>query len=159
MRRLLMILALLAAAPAAALAAGSGSSWDSGSTPENSNFIAGRKAAEAGDYRKAIGELEKVVATSPRNADAHNLLGFSHRKLGNSDKAMQHYQTALSADPDHKGANEYLGELYLQMGEVAKAEERLARLDRICLLGCAEYTELKKAIAAYKGRQGASRSN
>ena len=46
--------------------------------------------------------------------------------------------------------NAYSGELYLMMDDLPKAEERLSRLDKICRLPCDEYTELKKAVAAYK---------
>ena len=35
-------------------------------------------------------------------------------------------------------------------GDLAKAELRLAALDKACLFGCEEYTDLKKAIAQFK---------
>ena len=70
--------------------------------------------------------------------------------------ALKHYKIALRLAPRHRGANEYLGELYLALGQLKKAEERLAVLDRACLFGCEEYTELKEAIAAYKARKGIS---
>jgi len=35
-------------------------------------------------------------------------------------------------------------------GNVAKAKEHLAQLDRLCTFGCEEYTKLKKDIAAYE---------
>ena len=54
--------------------------------------------------------------------------------------------------PSHRGADEYLAELYLQMGDLARAEAHLARLDKICVFGCAEHTDLKKAIKAYKAK-------
>ena len=37
------------------------------------------------------------------------------------------------------------------VNNLAKAEEHLAALDRICLLPCEEYSDLKRAITAYKG--------
>lgn len=160
MHRLLVILTLFLAAPQLALAAGTGGSgWGSDTASDNGAFAAGKKAVEAGDYRRAISELEKVVSADGRNADAFNLLGFSHRKLGDRERALNNYERALAIDPDHKGANEYLGELYLQMGDLPKAEERLARLNRICLFGCAEYTQLKDAIAAHKAGKGSASAN
>jgi len=57
---------------------------------------------------------------------------------------------ALELKPDHRGANEYLGELYLQMGNLEKAEEQLARLDKICFFSCQEFSELQKTIQMYK---------
>ncbi len=61
-----------------------------------------------------------------------------------------YYDQALTIDPKHKGANEYLGELYLKLGQLEKAEAQLARLDDICTFGCEEYDELKAAIETYK---------
>ena len=53
-------------------------------------------------------------------------------------------------DPNHKGANEYLGELYLKLDQLEKAEAQLARLDDICTFGCEEYNDLKAAIETHK---------
>src|SRR3546814_10871031 len=86
--------------------------------------------------------------------DALIYLGYSNRQLGNNDAALTHYQAALALEPSHRGANEYLGELYLMLGDVAKAEERLEVLDGACFFGCEEYTELKNAITAYKAKAG-----
>ena len=130
-------------------AAGGGSS-----TPKNPDFAAAKKLVSAGDYNAALPLLEKAVAAEPRNADAQNYLGYSHRKLGNKEKALEHYQLALQVDPEHRGANEYLGELYLEMGDLPKAEDRLAVLDRACFFGCEEYSDLKEAIADYKSKNG-----
>ena len=94
--------------------------------------------------------LQKVVAVTPDNADAWNFIGFSHRNLKNLDRALPAYNKALAINPKHRGANEYLGELYLQIGDLAKAEERLEKLDDICFFGCEEYRDLKAAIEAYK---------
>jgi len=129
-----------------AMAAGSSSS----STQPNSYFDQGVKAVESANYKKAIKLFNKVVATKPTNADAWNYLGFSNRKLKKFDLALNAYQKALAIDPKHRGANEYLGELYLQTDDLAKARERLKKLDDICTFGCKEFDDLKVAIAAYE---------
>ena len=77
-------------------------------------------------------------------------MGFAFRNLGDYGKSQTSYDQALSIDPKHKGANEYLGELYLKLGQLEKAESQLARLDDICTFGCREYDKLKAAIEAYK---------
>ncbi len=46
----------------------------------------------------------------------------------------------------HRGAKEYMGELFVELGEIDRAEERLAVLDRACPFGCAEYEDLKRRI-------------
>ena len=130
--------------------------WAAGSddTPENRDLTEAVKLINKWDYAKAIPLLEKVVVAEPKNADAYNYLGYSHRKLGDRDKAFAFYSKALEIKPRHLGANEYLGELYLEMGELQKAEERLAVLDKACFFGCDEYSDLKEAIEAYKKQTG-----
>jgi tetratricopeptide (TPR) repeat protein len=139
-------------------AAGDGGSDESKKLPPaaSSDYQAGKAAVEAEDYQRAIGYMTKVVATAPDNADALNYLGYSHRKLGRFDESLVWYQKALAANPNHRGANEYLGELYLQMGDLAKAEERLNKLNDLCFFGCEEYDDLKEEIAEYKAGQAAS---
>jgi hypothetical protein len=56
----------------------------------------------------------------------------------------------LKLNPRHRGAHEYLGEAYLMIRNLAKAEEHLAALQRICLLPCAEYGDLEKKVAEYR---------
>jgi tetratricopeptide (TPR) repeat protein len=68
------------------------------------------------------------------------------------DEAMVNYQKALQIEPRHLGANEYLGELYLQLDQPEQAEERLQVLDKACFFGCHEYDELKQAIEAYRSK-------
>jgi hypothetical protein len=38
-------------------------------------------------------------------------------------------------------------------GNVAKAKEHLAQLDKLCTFGCQEYTLLKKAVASAEQQQ------
>lgn len=118
--------------------------------PKSTEYGKAVEMIKAGKYQSAIPLLEKAAAKDPKNADVQNYLGYSHRKLKRFDVALKHYQAALRIAPKHRGANEYLGELYLQTGKLAKAEERLKVLDSACFLGCEEYSELKKAIADYK---------
>lgn len=108
------------------------------------------KAVKAAEWNKAIGLLNRVVADSPKNADAYNYLGYSHRKLGNRDQALTYYNQALYLDANHRGALEYLGELYLEMKDLPKAEEQLARLSRVCGPRCAEYRELQQQVDSFK---------
>ena len=68
--------------------------------------------------------------------------------------AFDYYRRALAIEPRHLGANEYLGELYLETGELAKAEERLRELAIACPSGCEERDELSEAIDAYKAERG-----
>lgn len=141
---------LLLAAGGPAWAFDGGSRTTTSSAPRDADYAAAEQAVKAGKYAAAIPLLEKVVARDAKNADAWNNLGFSNRKLGKFSEALADYEKALAIDPDHLGANEYLGELYLETGDMPKAEERLAKLDRLCIFGCEEYRTLKAAVAAKK---------
>jgi tetratricopeptide (TPR) repeat protein len=126
---------------------------DAGGGGSSSKLGEVNKAIKKEDYNAAIEELVRLNTEEVGDADVLNLLGYSHRKLGDFDKALEYYQQALDVDPKHKGAHEYLGELYLQTSQLEKAEEQLAILDDICLLTCGEYRDLKKSIKKYKQNQ------
>ncbi len=109
-----------------------------------------RKQIAAKQWPAAIDELKKVSDTG--SADWNNLMGYTLRKNSPSDVAgaEKHYNEALRIDPKHRGALEYSGELYLMTDNLPKAEERLAALDKLCANACAEFNDLKKAVARYK---------
>jgi tetratricopeptide (TPR) repeat protein len=104
----------------------------------------------AKQWPAALAELKQINAVG--NADWHNLMGYGLRKSSPPDLkgAQEHYDEALRLKPNHRGALEYSGELYLMKGDLASAEKRLAQLDKACLFGCEEYKDLKKAIEQYK---------
>lgn len=140
----------LVATPAAWAMGSSDPAPKSAAAPADADYAAGRAAIEKKDWPTAIASLQKVVARDPKNADAFNYLGYAQRNAGDIDNALVSYSKALQIDPNHKGAHEYMGEAFLMQKNLPKAEELLARLDRICTFGCAEYRELKAKIAAYK---------
>lgn len=141
------------AAPVAVSAMGSGGGSSSTAKKVDPDYTQGVKAVDAQDWKRAITLLTGVVQRDNKNADAFNYLGYSFRKSGDYDSAFISYKKALKINPDHKGAHEYIGEAYLETGDLAQAEAHLKRLDSLCLFGCAEYTALKKAVAAYKANQ------
>ncbi|MCW5623024.1 MAG: tetratricopeptide repeat protein, partial [Burkholderiales bacterium] len=96
-----------------------------------------------------------AAAAEPDNADTRNWLGFANRKLGNMDAAFAAYREALQLDPRHKNAHEYIGEAYLMVDDLPKAEQHLSELQKLCTpIPCEEYKELKHAIDEYrKARQ------
>jgi Tfp pilus assembly protein PilF len=147
------ILALIWAFSSGALLAAGTSSQRSRKPSVSQEFKAGQKAVKAKDYESALVHLSKALEKDPNSADTHNLLGYSYRKLGNTEQAFEHYRMALNINPKHRGANEYLGELYLETDQLPKAEERLAVLDKACPWGCEEYDDLKEAIEKYKAEK------
>lgn len=143
--------ALLALAVPAAptLAAGSAEN----TTPQaaaDPTWSKARQAIEGNDFEAAIPLLMQVVDKNPKSADALNYLGYAHSRTGKTDEAKTYYAKALALNPEHRGANEYLGELHLKLGDLNAAEQRLAVLDKACFFGCDEFYALRDAIAEYK---------
>ncbi len=116
------------------------------------DYAAGRAAIEAKSWDAAIRSLSSAALRDTRNADIQNYLGYAYRHTGQLELAFKHYQRALQLNPRHRGAHEYVGEAYLLVNNLAKAEEHLAALQKVCLIPCEEYGDLKTAIAAYRQR-------
>ena len=144
-----VIAALCFGFAASAFAAGGGAD-QTAAKPADPNYTRAKAMIEARDYANALPLLQQVVAKDPKNADAYNLMGYATRKSGNPNGSLQYYQQALAIDARHLGAHEYIGEAYLMLDQPAQAEQHLARLDSLCVFGCAEYRMLKTAVANYK---------
>jgi hypothetical protein len=144
-----LLFAALLLAPAAAFAADSQPTVRTDPVLEQAS-----KTIAAKDWPQAQTLLKDAIARNPNNADYHNLYAYSVRKGANPDMSLvfQHYNEALRLDPRHRGAHEYIGEAYLQVGNVAKAKEHLSSLDKICFFPCSEFTDLKKAISEYEAK-------
>ena len=136
--------ALLIAASSAALAV------DTGGAPAADNLSSARARIKEKNWAAAIEELKRVNDTN--SADWNNLMGYTMRKQATPDygAAEHYYDEALRIDPRHKGALEYSGELSLIKGDLPKAEDRLATLDKACRFSCEEYRDLKRAVERYK---------
>lgn len=99
-------------------------------------------------YAEALPALTHAQSLIGPNADILNYMGFVNRKLGRYAMALGYYREALAIAPNHLGANEYLGELYLEMGRLSDARAQLARLDELCPFGCAQREELARWMFA-----------
>lgn len=119
-----------------------------------SAYAEGKQAVEARDWTTAIRWLSKAALQDDRNPDVHNLLGYAYRHTRQLDLAFKHYEWALQLNPRHRGAHEYVGEAYLLVGNLEKAEAHLGALKTICLIPCEEYEDLKSAISEYRQRTG-----
>ena len=100
-----------------------------------------------GKYEDALHSLRAAGVALGPHPDVLTYQGFANRKLGQLDTAIGYYSAALNLQPDHRGANEYLGEYYVEIGDLSKAKAQLAALDRICKFGCEEAEELRRWIA------------
>ena len=100
-------------------------------------------------YEKAQKLLIQSNEKFPNKANTLNYLGFTTRKLGDYENGEKYYLQGLAIDPNHKGINEYLGELYVATNRHNLAVERLEVL-KGC--GCEEYDQLKAVIAGEKSK-------
>lgn len=102
---------------------------------------------EAGQAEAALQQLAPLLENETFEADILNLMGFAYRKMGNWADSRIYYTRALSIDPRHKGALEYMGELELQTGNAAAARALLVRLQAACADGCPELDDLLEAFS------------
>lgn len=152
------IISLIVFASFGAFGAGTTSSSDT--TIETSDQIIklyelAEKHIDNKSYDKSLKLLKKLTKREDlgtKRADIYNLLGFSYRKLENPDldKSFAAYMMALELDPNHAGAHEYLGELYLMRDDLDKASNILLELETLVGKNAQEYIDLLKAIENYQ---------
>ena len=116
----------------------------------NEDYRVGKELAYDGNYKAATVYLMKSIKDDPNNPDAFNMLGFSHRKLGNNDEAYIYYNKALELDPEHLGTHEYIGRLYLNLNQPEEAKKHFRILKALCYFGCEELKSLEVAIKGYE---------
>ena len=142
----------------AALGATSALAVDNVTSKDAPDLTSVRAKIKAKDFKAALAELTPMLATH-QHADVYNLMGFSLRKTGDYKQAYTFYRKALDFNPEHKGALEYLGELYVETGQVEKARENVVLLKKLCPSGCEELADLEKAIAAAPASAAAAKIN
>jgi len=144
--RLLSVVAVALAVQHGALAADTGPA----TTAAPDKLAEARVLIKSKKWSEAVAELQRV--NDPASADWNNLMGYSVRRgaTPDLDASERFYNEALRINPNHRGALEYSGQLYLMKGDLASAEKRLAVLDKACTFGCDEYADLKKAIERFK---------
>ncbi len=142
-----LVAGMLAAAPVLAVDGGGG-----GGTSETVRAVSlddARVLIRAKKWKSAVSMLKQIVRADPGSAEANNLLGYSLRKTGDYKSAQGFYLKALKLNPKHKGAHEYLGELYVEIGQMKKAQQMLAQLEKLCgNKSCEEYEDLAKFVAS-----------
>ncbi len=120
------------------------------------DLAAVRAKIKAKDYQAALAEL-RTLADAHQHPDVYTLMGFSLRKTGDYTTALTFYKKALDFDANHQGAREYLGELYVETGQLPNAREQLAALAKLCPQGCEERKDLERAISAAEQNDGSLR--
>jgi Flp pilus assembly protein TadD len=136
----------LVASPVVAAGSSDGSSEETASSTEF-DYEEAKALVDSGDFVAALPILIGLTNSDARNADAWNLLGYTQRKLGHMDESSAAYLTVLTINPDHLGALEYQGELFVDTGKPDLARANLARLQSLCG-DCEQAEDLAKAIQA-----------
>jgi tetratricopeptide (TPR) repeat protein len=115
----------------------------------NPTYAEAKTLVKGKKFDKAVVMLEELLKDNKNanNPDVLNDYAFSLRNLKQFDKAEKFYLAALKIDPKHVGANEYLGELYLQTKRPEQAKKILEILKNC---NCEEYKELKEKVEKYK---------
>ena len=156
MKKFILTLSIILLFNGNAFSAGSSGSDDSTKTKSNyekavAHIEAAKKHEKKGKLEKAnkrYVKAQKLLIKSndkkPNDADTLNYLGFTTRKLGDFENGEKYYLQGLAINPNHKGINEYLGELYVATKRHNLAIERLEVL-KGC--NCEEYEQLKAVIA------------
>jgi tetratricopeptide (TPR) repeat protein len=152
------LLVLLAAhvGPAGAV---TGFDAEPGPASADDPYAAGVAAFEQEDWQGVLDHMSEALEARPWQDNAHNLMGFAYRKLGDYPAALEAYDKALTLNPYNRGALEYLGEAYLELDRPDDARATLDRLADACrllahgaidpLLECEEWQELFDAYEAY----------
>ena len=127
-----------------------GSSSSSASSSKSSaapSYAVAKATVDSGNYAAALPMLVAITKSAPGNADAWNLLGFTYRNLNQLDASNAAYLKVLTINPNHLGALEYQGELFITQGKIKDAEANFAKLQGLCG-ACEEAGDLEKALKA-----------
>ncbi len=90
---------------------------------DDQRFRAVRELAYAGRPEEAL-----TVLSAMSEGDTDRVLtykGFAHRKAGRPELGLDHYVHALEVSPDNILARSYLGQMLVEMGEIAAARRQL----------------------------------
>lgn len=118
---------------------------------EDSGLITAEYYLATGKYAQALDVLGGVLQRHPQNADAYTYRGYAFQKLGDTKKARDSYRMALSLNPAHLGANKYMGNLWLEDGNLSRAMEQLQAMIYVCAGSyCAEVDELQNDINKFR---------
>lgn len=107
---------------------------------------------KAADYKGARSALLPLEKEFKNNAEINNLLGFSSRKLKDYTASAAYYIKALQINPNHLGALEYQGELFVVTKKLAAAKKNLKKIEQLAGKNSEQAIDLRKAIAGKKSK-------
>jgi tetratricopeptide (TPR) repeat protein len=76
-----------------------------------------------GDFKKAVMNLYKAIEIDPKNANAHNSLGYIYAEANlNLEEALKECKLAVSINKDNPAYLDSLGWVYYKLGKVKQAK-------------------------------------
>ena len=140
---------------------GTGQAWSSGveacvdgnsaALTDEDLYLAGRDLGQEARYVEALQLFFRMK--NREQARVLSSIGYSTRKLGDIAKGINYYHQALERDPDYTKARQYLGEAYLQKGDIGKAKEQLIEIANCCGGPCDDYELLVKGDYSLRHRR------
>lgn len=106
----------------------------------------GEAALAAGQLTAADDALETALAVDPRNRGAFVSLAKVAIKQKLYGKAVKLTNKALALEPTDRNALLVQGEAMMDQGAIKRAQENLAKLQKVCGGGCAEASQLSALI-------------
>ena len=143
----IIITILLSFIVSTSFSAGTNSSDD---TSYGKEYKSALKLINKKKYDNAIEKLMDLVDVSSSDftkADILNEIGFAFRKNNDLDNASKYYLMALKEDPNHLGALEYQGEMFVDLGQKDKALANLNKLKDLVGEKNSFYKELDSYIS------------
>lgn len=169
LRTKLPLIALLALAPATAMAAGGSTDTDTSMPSCETGQVFDEDKNECVDQQAGVisdealtdnafalarqGRFEEARAVLDLRLDAHDsmsmtALGFITRKEGDPRSSINYYMQAIAMDATNTQVRQYLGEAYVQLGWMDDAERQLDTIASLAGTESDDYQALAAFIAA-----------
>jgi tetratricopeptide (TPR) repeat protein len=95
---------------------------------ERESYLLGRQRFEAGDDQGALETFDQLLASRPRFADVHYMVGLVHERSGDLEAASTSLERALEINPGYAEAVAALVSVYEQRGLFERSRELAEQL-------------------------------
>jgi hypothetical protein len=98
----------------------------------SSSLLAAMRAMDASNWDRALAILQTLRRQNPSDSDVLAELGWcAHNHGGAGDAPEEYLLLAITFNPDHRKALEYLASLALEAGEIETVRRRLQKLTKL----------------------------
>lgn len=89
---------------------------------------------DEGEYETALAYARKAYALAPEDQDHNYLMGLLLWRTGAAEEAVKHLRKEIIKHPDNSGAYYNLGQVLMQLGNLAEGQEYIGLTDSIRVL-------------------------